>query len=125
MDATARAGIGRLIGTPPARATRKKIPNFLVRNFFKIPSPPSGNGVSEHQHLVGGARNATLADLERLLPTLAPQTEIVAYCRGPCCIYAHQAVARLRHHGFNARRMQGGLPEWRENGRAVRTASPT
>ncbi|MFU8835584.1 MAG: ArsR/SmtB family transcription factor [Roseovarius sp.] len=69
---------------------------------------------------IPGARNITLADLERLLPGLDPEAEIIAYCRGPYCIYAHQAVARLRQHGFKARRMQGGLPEWREDGRAVR-----
>jgi len=70
---------------------------------------------------IPGARNATLADLERLLPALDPGAEIVAYCRGPYCLYAHQAVALLRHHGFNARRMAGGLPEWREEGRAVQS----
>src|SRR6056297_264808 len=68
---------------------------------------------------IPGAQNATLADLDRLLPALDPEAEIVAYCRGPYCIYAHQAVASLRHHGFNARRMQGGLPDWREDGRQV------
>lgn len=73
---------------------------------------------------IPGAQNTTLADLDRLLPTLDPQTEIVAYCRGPYCIYAHQAVAHLRHHGFNARRMAGGLPEWREDGRAVQSSTP-
>lgn len=72
---------------------------------------------------IPGAHNTTLAELDRLLSTLNPETEIVAYCRGPYCIYAHQAVARLRHHGFNARRMVGGLPEWREDGRAVLTVS--
>jgi len=68
---------------------------------------------------IPGAQNATLADLHRLLTALNPETEIVAYCRGPYCLFAHQAVALLRHHGFNARRMDGGLPEWREEGRAV------
>ena len=66
---------------------------------------------------IPGAQNATLAQLEKILPTLAPDAEIVAYCRGPYCIYAHQAVAALREHGFNARRLDGGLPEWREDGR--------
>ena len=47
--------------------------------------------------------------------------EIVAYCRGPYCIYAHQAVAALRKHGLNAKRLDGGLPEWREDGRPVLT----
>ncbi len=74
---------------------------------------------------IPGARNITLADLERMLPTLEPGTEIVAYCRGPYCIYAHQAVAALRKHGLNAKRLEGGLPEWREDGRPVLTeASP-
>jgi len=68
---------------------------------------------------IPGARNATLSGLERLLPTLASDAEIVAYCRGPYCIYAHQAVAALRRHGLNARRLDGGLPEWREDGRPV------
>jgi rhodanese-related sulfurtransferase/DNA-binding transcriptional ArsR family regulator len=74
---------------------------------------------------IPGARNVTLADLERILPSLEPGTEIVAYCRGPYCIYAHQAVAALRKHGLNAKRLEGGLPEWREDGRPVMTeASP-
>jgi len=63
--------------------------------------------------------NATLAQLEQILPTLAPDAEIVAYCRGPYCVYAHQAVAALRKRGLNARRLEGGLPEWREDGRPV------
>ncbi|MFZ2102269.1 MAG: metalloregulator ArsR/SmtB family transcription factor [Oricola sp.] len=68
---------------------------------------------------IPGALNATLADLQRLIPTLDPDAEIVAYCRGPYCIYAHQAVTALREHGLNARRLDGGLPEWRADGRAV------
>ena len=70
---------------------------------------------------IPGALNATLAELEQILPTLATDTEIVAYCRGPYCVYAYQAVAALRQFGIQARRMDGGLPEWREDGRAVAT----
>jgi len=69
---------------------------------------------------IPGARNMMLAELERHLSMLDPSTEIVAYCRGPYCVYAHQAVTALRKHGFNARRLEGGLPEWREDGRKVR-----
>lgn len=68
---------------------------------------------------IPGALNATLADLERLLPSLDANKEIVAYCRGPYCIYSHQAVAALLRHGLSARRLEGGLPEWREDGREV------
>ena len=72
---------------------------------------------------IPGAVNAMLADLERIIPTLAQGTEIIAYCRGPYCIYAHQAVAALRKRGLKARRMDGGLPEWREDGRMVETVA--
>ncbi|WP_296763639.1 metalloregulator ArsR/SmtB family transcription factor [Sediminimonas sp.] len=81
---------------------------------------PADEYASAH---IPGARNITLADLERVLPTLDPVTEIVAYCRGPYCIYAYQAVAALRKHGLNAKRLDGGLPEWREDGRPVLTES--
>lgn len=68
---------------------------------------------------IPGALNMALTEIERIVPTLDPATEIVAYCRGPYCIYAHQAVAALRKQGFNARRLDGGLPEWREDGLPV------
>jgi ArsR family transcriptional regulator len=42
---------------------------------------------------IRGALNATLAQLEQILPALAPGAEIVAYCRGPYCVDAHKAVA--------------------------------
>lgn len=71
---------------------------------------------------VPGALNITLAQLDGILPKLAMEDEIVAYCRGPYCVYAHQAVAALRSRGFNARRLEGGLPEWREDGREVATS---
>ncbi|MGC9369434.1 MAG: ArsR/SmtB family transcription factor [Paracoccaceae bacterium] len=71
---------------------------------------------------IPGAVNASLADLDRIISTLDPGTEIVAYCRGPFCIYAHQAVAALRRSDLKAKRMEGGLPEWREEGHAVETS---
>lgn len=73
---------------------------------------------------IPGALNLRLADLERLCPTLARDTEIVAYCRGPYCIDSRQAEAALRKLGLNARRLDGGLPEWREEGRAVLANRP-
>jgi rhodanese-related sulfurtransferase/DNA-binding transcriptional ArsR family regulator len=70
---------------------------------------------------IPGALNTTIAEIAQIVPTLDPAAEIVAYCRGPYCIYAHQAVAALRKLGVDARRMDGGLPEWREDGRPVLT----
>lgn len=68
---------------------------------------------------IPGARNVMLADLDHIAPTLDPAAEIIAYCRGPYCVYAYQAVTALRKRGLNARRLDGGLPEWREDGRQV------
>lgn len=62
------------------------------------------------------AINITLADLESRLGNLDLDQEIVAYCRGPYCILSYEAVAILRSHGFKARRLEDGLPEWRAAG---------
>jgi rhodanese-related sulfurtransferase len=59
------------------------------------------------------ARSIPLAELERRLAELPPDTEVVAYCRGPYCAYAHEAVRRLHAAGRSARRLEEGWPEWR------------
>ncbi len=66
-----------------------------------------------------GARNVPLDALEAHLARLDPGQEVVAYCRGPHCVLAYEAVARLRGRGFRARRMQDGFPEWRAAGLPV------
>ena len=72
---------------------------------------------------IPGAQNVSLADLDHIAPTLDLNAEIVAYCRGPYCIYAYQAVEMLRKRGLKARRLEGGLPEWREDGRPLASAT--
>lgn len=71
---------------------------------------------------IPGALQVDLSRLDAMATTLNGATEIIAYCRGPYCVYAHQAVARLRQLGLEARRLEGGLPEWRADGRHVVTA---
>lgn len=66
-----------------------------------------------------GAENIPLAELEACLHELPRGREIVAYCRGPYCILAYEAVARLRAKGFKARRLSGGYPEWKQGGLPV------
>ena len=68
---------------------------------------------------VPGAINIPLRDLERRLAELPRSHEIVAYCRGPYCVLSYEAVAALRAHGFTARRLEDGLPEWRAGGYPV------
>ncbi|VAX01846.1 Transcriptional regulator, ArsR family [hydrothermal vent metagenome] len=72
---------------------------------------------------VPGAVNVSLAELEGYLQKLDPYQEVVAYCRGPHCVLAFEAVARLRAKGLNARRLQDGFPEWKRAGMPVETAN--
>jgi rhodanese-related sulfurtransferase/predicted transcriptional regulator len=62
---------------------------------------------------IEGARSIPLAELEVRLAELPPDAEVVAYCRGPFCAYAHEAVRQLRARGRSARRLTEGWPEWR------------
>lgn len=62
---------------------------------------------------IDGAQSVPLAELRRRLGELPSDTEIVAYCRGPFCAYAHEAVRTLRAEGRAARRLEDGWPEWR------------
>jgi ArsR family transcriptional regulator len=68
---------------------------------------------------VAGALNVPLDRLQERLKDLPPDREVVAYCRGPWCVLSFEAVARLREAGFEARRLQDGLPEWRRAGLPV------
>lgn len=68
---------------------------------------------------VPGAVNVPLAELEFHLQHFEPGQEIVAYCRGPHCVLAFDAVARLREKGLSARRLEDGYPEWKTAGLPV------
>src|SRR5919202_1575273 len=69
---------------------------------------------------IEGARSIPLEELEGRLAELPDDREVVAYCRGPFCAYAHEAVRRLRRRGRQSRRLADGWPEWRlEAGRVA------
>jgi ArsR family transcriptional regulator len=71
-----------------------------------------------------GAVNIPLGALADRLAELDPRHEIVAYCRGPYCVLSYEAVAALRHRGFNVRRLEDGYPEWRAAGLPVEAGLP-
>jgi rhodanese-related sulfurtransferase len=71
-----------------------------------------------------GARSIPVAELERRIASLPKDREIVAYCRGPFCVYALEAVALLRARGFRAARLEDGVPEWRRAGLPVEAGPP-
>jgi rhodanese-related sulfurtransferase/DNA-binding HxlR family transcriptional regulator len=62
---------------------------------------------------IDGARSVPLEELEQRLAELPADRDIVAYCRGPFCAYAHEAVRQLQEAGRSALRLEDGWPEWR------------
>lgn len=73
---------------------------------------------SEEYHAghIPGALSVPLAELKQRLAHLPRNREIVAYCRGPYCVLAIEAVTLLKAEGFRARRLQEGVPEWQARG---------
>lgn len=69
-----------------------------------------------------GAINVPLAELRRRLKDIPRLPQVVAYCRGPYCIFSYEAVAELRKHGYDALRLEDGFPEWRAARLPVETA---
>jgi ArsR family transcriptional regulator len=65
------------------------------------------------------AVNVPLRELAKRLREIPNSREIVAYCRGPYCVLAFEAVAKLRQSGFRARRLEDGYPEWKAAGLPV------
>lgn len=73
---------------------------------------------------IPGAVSIPIAELKRRLTELPRSREIVAYCRGPYCVFAVDAVKLLRARGFKAARMEEGIPEWRARGLPIEVHPP-
>jgi rhodanese-related sulfurtransferase/DNA-binding MarR family transcriptional regulator len=72
---------------------------------------------------IPGARSIPHEELVKRLRSLPTDTEIVAYCRGPYCVFADDAVRTLRSKGLFAHRLEDGFPEWADAGRPVATGA--
>jgi rhodanese-related sulfurtransferase len=109
VDSLATAYLGQRDGLEPI--TRDE----LRRRLRQRPPPivldvrPAEEYASAH---LPGAASIPLAELRRRLRDVPKDREIVAYCRGPYCVYAHEAVRVLRSQGYTALRLEDGLPEW-------------
>lgn len=105
----------------PEPVTRAQLAERLARNEVVVVDvrPPEEYAAGH----IPGARSVPLPQLETALAGLPRDAEIVACCRGPYCVLAPQAVRLLRAHGFAARRLEDGLPEWRLAGLPVATAA--
>lgn len=86
------------------------------RDVVVIDVRPPEEYVAGH---IAGALSVPLAELEQRLATLPKGKRIVAYCRGPYCVLAADAVRRLRTRGYRAVRLKDGYPEWRDAGLPV------
>ena len=73
---------------------------------------------------IPGAISLPISELEERLRELPRDREIVAYCRGPYCLFSRQAVQRLRGLGFRAYQMEEGVTEWEERGFSVAAGEP-
>ena len=81
---------------------------------------PSAEFAAGH---ITGARSIPVGELSRRLKEVPVSRQIVAYCRGPYCVFADDAVRTLRRRGYRALRLEDGFPEWRDAGLPVTTGS--
>jgi rhodanese-related sulfurtransferase len=101
--------------TPPELSERLARGDVVVLDVRPGPEYDAGH--------IPGAVSAPLESLDAVAATLPERREIVAYCRGPYCVYADDAVRLLRQRGLQARRLDVGLPEWRRAGLPVEVVS--
>jgi rhodanese-related sulfurtransferase/DNA-binding transcriptional ArsR family regulator len=65
---------------------------------------------------IASATSVPMTELRKHMKALPKGAEVVAYCRGPFCVYADDAVRELTRRGFRARRLEDGFPEWKRAG---------
>lgn len=117
------AGLDRLVGAYMGERDgvdvidRKELAARLKRGEVLVLDvrPPAEYAAG---HIVG-ARSVPINELRRHLRALPNGGEVVAYCRGPYCVYADDAVRELTRKGFRARRLIDGFPEWKRAGLPV------
>ena len=72
-----------------------------------------------HSGHIAGAMSLPVKEITRRLRTIPRDKQVVAYCRGPYCVYADDAVRTLRRRGYQAARLEDGYPEWARAGLPV------
>ncbi len=118
IAALADAYVGDRAGLEPV--TRRELEARLkAGDVVVLDVRPAAEFAAGH---IAGARSVPVGELRRLR-SLAKDIEIVAYCRGPYCAYADDAVRQLHRRGFTARRLEDGYPEWKRAGLPVAAGS--
>lgn len=101
----------------PARELWQRVKQGLVTVLDVRPPEEYAQG-----H-IRGAINVPVTELKKRLHQIPAGQEVVAYCRGPYCLLAYEAVQVLRKKGINARRLEDGYPEWKSAGLPVEAPS--
>jgi rhodanese-related sulfurtransferase/DNA-binding HxlR family transcriptional regulator len=97
--------------------TREELASRLRRrNVVVIDVRPPAEYAAGH---IPGARSVPPDEVRRRLRTIPKDGEIVAYCRGPFCVYADDVVRSLQRRGIRARRLEDGYPEWKRAGHDI------
>jgi rhodanese-related sulfurtransferase len=86
------------------------------RNVVVLDVRPAAEYAAGH---IPGARSLPPDEVRKRVRTIPKDAEIIAYCRGPFCVYADDAIRALRRRGVHARRLEDGLPEWERAGLPV------
>jgi rhodanese-related sulfurtransferase/DNA-binding HxlR family transcriptional regulator len=115
IDRLATAYLGDHDGAVPM--TREELARRVRRrDVLVIDVRPEAEYDAGH---IPGARSIPPAEVRKRLRELPKDVQVVAYCRGPFCVYADDAVRLLRRRGVQARRLEDGFPEWKRAGLAV------
>ena len=101
---------------------RELLKRVRAADVVILDTRPPGEYEAGH---IAGAISVPIDELRRRLRELPKNKEYVAYCRGPYCVYADQAVELLQSKGRRARRLLEGFPEWRAAGLPVETGAST
>lgn len=115
VERAARAYLGDLGGLEPVdqdELTRR----LRAGEVVVVDVRPAAEYDTGH---IAGARNIPIDELASRLDELPAGTEIVAYCRGPYCVFAPQAARLLGANGYSARAFRDGFPQWRRAGLPV------
>jgi rhodanese-related sulfurtransferase len=97
--------------------SRLQDPGLVVLDVRPLPEYESGH--------IAGARSVPVPELRSRLRELPRSRKIVAYCRGPHCIFADEAVEFLKLMGYRAFRLDSGFPEWKIRGYPIAGSAPT
>jgi rhodanese-related sulfurtransferase/DNA-binding HxlR family transcriptional regulator len=112
IDRLARGYLGEHDGLEPV-SQDELLRRLRRRDVVVLDVRPAPEYAAGH---IAGARSMPITELSRRLKDVPKKSQVIAYCRGPYCVFADDAVRTLRRRGYRAARLKDGFPEWRDAG---------